>query len=554
MKKYISLFAGLAFAGLVSAQSNVSKPMSFHIEKEVIPPRLTIVGTPRFIDQDQNGVIDANEKCFIRLELKNDGPGDAYGCVARVTATGTMQGVFIKDLSIPAIVKNTSRVIDIPINASAGTKTGEINVTIVVDEPNGYGPDPIRMDIGTHKLRTPYVQIASYRVSSDKGEGKLNRREEFTLQLIVQNTDQGTADNVTINLKLPANVNWTSGDLPHQNIGTLKPNETRTFEYKMMANQLAANQINIEVDLAETTGRYAKDESIPLTFGQYVGNTISMKVDRNDHDVAIDEVSLYSDVDQNIPVTNAKNNNTYVLIIANENYSQVASVPYALNDGNKFEEYCIKTLGINEKHIRYYRDATKNQIVNGGIEWLVDAAEISSNPQLILYYAGHGIPDEASKSSYILPVDGYGTDVKTGIKLDQLYSRLGSIPASRIIVFMDACFSGSKREEGMLASGARSVAVKAKSGITKGNMVVLSAAKEDQTAWPYHEQKHGMFTYFLLKKLQETKGETNLQALSSYIISNVQTTCFDLNDGKKQTPCVNHSTSVGDDWQTWTLK
>ena len=69
MKKYIALFAGLAFAGLVSAQSNVSKPMSFHIEKEVIPPRLTIVGTPKFVDQDQNDVIDANEKCYIRFEI-----------------------------------------------------------------------------------------------------------------------------------------------------------------------------------------------------------------------------------------------------------------------------------------------------------------------------------------------------------------------------------------------------------------------------------------------------------------------------------------------------
>ena len=28
-------------------------------------------------------------------------------------------------------------------------------------------------------------------------------------------------------------------------------------------------------------------------------------------------------------------------------------------------------------------------------------------------YAGHGIPDEQNKSAYLLPIDGYGSDVTT---------------------------------------------------------------------------------------------------------------------------------------------
>jgi uncharacterized caspase-like protein len=553
MKKYIALFAGLAFAGLVSAQSNVSKPMSFHIEKEVIPPRLTIVGTPKFVDQDQNDVIDANEKCYIRFEIRNDGRGDAYNCVAHLSATGTTQGLILRDMPLPIIERNTSRTIEVPINATAGTKTGEIQVSLEIDEPNGYGPDPVSMKIGTHKVKTPFVEVASYKISGNKG-GQLKRREEFILQIIVQNTDQGTAENVQLDLNLPENVNWTDGAEKHLTIGTLRPNEKRTYEYSLMANQKAADGTNIEIALSESKGRYSKNAAIPLHFDKYVGSTISLTVARQDEEVEIQKASLLSDVDVDIPSNTGKhNNNTFALIIANEHYSQVAAVPFAINDGQIFREYCIRTLGINKDHIDYRPNATLNEI-NDGLDWLdmMTHTYVEENPQVIVYYAGHGIPDEADKTSYLLPVDGNGTNVNSGLKLDDLYARLGALPATKVTVFMDACFSGSKREQGMLAS-ARGVALKAKSGIPRGNMVVFSAAQGDETAYPHRDQQHGMFTYFLLKKIQETRGNVDLKTLGDYITKQVSQKSADINK-KKQTPCVTPSATVGEEWQTWTLK
>ena len=117
---------------------------------------------------------------------------------------------------------------------------------------------------------------------------------------------------------------------------------------------------------------------------------------------------------------------------------------------------------------------------------------------------------------------------------------------------MDACFSDSKREQGMLAS-ARGVAIKSKSGMPQGNMVVFSAAQSDETAYPNNEEKHGMFTYFLLKKLQETQGDVSLQELGEYITRNVSQQSILLN-GKSQTPSVTSSPSLGDSWKNWTLR
>ena len=73
----------------------------------------------------------------------------------------------------------------------------------------------------------------------------------------------------------------------------------------------------------------------------------------------------------------------------------------------------------------------------------------------------------------------------------------------------------------MLAS-ARGVALKAKGDVPQGNMVVFSAASGDETAYPYKEKGHGLFTYFLLKKLQESKGDCTLGELGEYIQTNVR--------------------------------
>jgi hypothetical protein len=117
---------------------------------------------------------------------------------------------------------------------------------------------------------------------------------------------------------------------------------------------------------------------------------------------------------------------------------------------------------------------------------------------------------------------------------------------------MDACFSGSKREQGMLAS-ARGVALKAKAGIPQGNMVVFSAATGDETAYPNKEQQHGLFTYYLLKKLQETKGDVALKDLGTYLTKQVSQQSLIIND-KRQTPTVTPSAAVGAEWQNWKLK
>lgn len=551
MNRLICTLISIGLIPILYAQSNISQPMDFYIERDVLPPMLNVVpGSVKFIDIDNNNVVDANEHCSIRFTIINSGRGDGYGCVARVQATGTTQGIHIQDVPLPKLLKGEKHTIEIPIDANTDTQTGEITLDIYVDEPNGFSTEHITSTIGTHKLKTPFVHVASYKVVG-AASGTLERRKPFNLQVIVQNTDQGEAQNVKVGIVIPDNVNRIGGESEYVTIASLKAGESRLLEYELIANQEAAEKMDIQIALSEKQGKYAEDANIPLEFGQHIGSSIAINVQRHDQDVEIKRASLVSVVDENIPETNTKNSNTFAVIIANENYQSVAPVPYALNDGKIFCEYCLKTLGIPEKQIKYIPNATGNQI-KAQINWLQTLAEVFTDPHIIFYYAGHGIPDESSRTAYLLPVDGIGTDVSTGYKLDDLYAVLGKMPAENVTVFMDACFSGSKREEGMLAS-ARGVAIKARSGMPQGNMVVFSAAQSDETAYPNNEEKHGMFTYFLLKKLQDTKGDVTLHELGEYITTNVSQQSILLN-GKPQTPCVTPSASLDASWREWKLK
>lgn len=258
-----------------------------------------------------------------------------------------------------------------------------------------------------------------------------------------------------------------------------------------------------------------------------------------------------SNIDENIPVCKTSNNKCYAVIIANEKYTREQNVPYAMNDGKTFSEYCKKTLGIPTDNIHYAENATLNDI-KYHLAWLKNQTKLNGDDtKVIFYYAGHGIPNESDRTSYILPIDGFSFDTNTGYSLKDLYNELGNLPAKNIIAFIDACFSGAQRNEQANAE-ARRVAIKAKPDTPTGKLVVFSASQGDESALPYDKERHGMFTYYLLKKLQETSGNTSLGELTDYVKAEVSKQAFK-DKNKTQTPSVYNSSEL-EDWRNITLK
>ncbi len=254
------------------------------------------------------------------------------------------------------------------------------------------------------------------------------------------------------------------------------------------------------------------------------------------------------DVDVNIPIGSLSSSDTYCVIIANEKYEDVPEVEYATRDGEVFREYCIKTLGVPEKQINSFINASYTEIKRA-MNWMETIASVTDGQaKMIVYYAGHGLPSDKDKSAYLIPVDGFPKDITTCYKLSDMYNRLGKLKAQNVTVFMDACFSGVKRGSDQMLVAARGVAIRPKEEALAGNLVVFTAASDDETALSYQEKRHGMFTYFLLDKLKQTKGKVTFGDLFTAISSQVKKNSILEND-KLQTPSVNVSASMKEKWQ-----
>ncbi|MDD2564440.1 MAG: caspase family protein [Salinivirgaceae bacterium] len=265
-----------------------------------------------------------------------------------------------------------------------------------------------------------------------------------------------------------------------------------------------------------------------------------------------------SDIDRNIPQNKEVKSRRFALIIGNEDYksqqldlSTETDVKFARNDASAFKEYAQKTMGIPERNIIFLLDATMGQMrqaitkINAIIKSTYGEAEV------FVYYAGHGLPDELNKEPHLIPVDVSGKNVDDGIKLTDLYAKLTEYPAKRVTVFIDACFSGGARNQGLLS--ARAVRVTPKKDNLGGNLVVFTASSGDQSSLPYDDQEHGIFTYYLLKCMKENGPNVNYMTIMNYLKQNVELESVLVNS-KEQTPQVNHSSSIDKEWINWTLE
>lgn len=546
----ILLFCSLAAV----AQSNMSRPKNFYIAKEVKPPVLNIDQATVSLDEPGgNNAIDANEHCVIRFQVQNTGTGDGMDCVVKVSASGNTDGLEFQDVPLYTVPAGKTVLAELPVVAGNNTKNGNVVFTIQIAEAQGFGTEPFQLAVDTRKFVSPLIRVVDYSVTGASANANLERRIPFDLQLLLQNTDYGNAEDVSVSVSLPDGVLLLDESLANRQFASMKAGETKSLVYPLIAMvNYTASTIPVEVKVRERYGVYAEDRTITLNLNQRLASTKIVVDSQEEERKRISIGRLNSAVDKDIPVAEQTNDNTFAVIIANEVYQNTSNVPYAMNDGGVFRDYCEIALGIPSRNIHFVANATLNNI-QGEVNWLENVLQsYEGQAKAIFYYAGHGIPDERSRDSYLLPVDGIGSNVRTGYKLQNLYASLGSKPSKSVTVFLDACFSGANRDGEMLNPNLRGVVINVNTAAPSGNMVVFSAAQGYETAMPFTEEAHGMFTYFLLKKLQETGGDVTFEELSEYVQRNVRQRSSVL--GKTQTPTVIPSSTVGDGWKEWKLK
>lgn len=528
----------------VDIEPKISSPPFLNIPKESIA----------LIDDNGNNALDAMEKANIKFLLRNDGAGTANKVTITATLPSLGKGVLLNDPIVIGIIPSGNSVeVQIPLYGTIELEERQVECIVTISERNGFGINKT-ITFRTNSFRAPEISIIDYKVQAENGIIKQNK--SFELDVLIQNTGQGIANEVTMDLNLPHYVYCLSPN-QHTSLNQMMPGESRSIKYNLIvANAYTDKMISLGISLDESLHKYAKDWESKLEI-EKPGYEISSIPGSGAPVVGIPEISLTSDIEKDIPINTPKQNR-FALVIGNEDYTgyqkgirHEANVPFARRDAQTVKEYFNKTLGIPARNIFFLTDATASQMNQHILLLKKLVIAYGEEAELYFYYAGHGLPDEITREVYIIPVDVAGIDLSFAIKLADVYKILGSSKAQRIIVFLDACFTGGGRGPELLAY-ARSVKIKPKTDEITGNMIVFTASSGTQSALPYMNESHGLFTYFLLKKLKETSGKMTYKEWFDDVQRNVSLESLRINM-KEQDPDVYISANIRLDWERWAI-
>lgn len=507
---------------------------------------------------NKNNILDAGEEAEISFLLKNTGKGDAYFLVAETSAINAPAGINLPNLqSIGTLKSGEQMEVKISLSGNVDMESGKALLQIKVKEGNGFDSDAIRVSFDTQRFNNPLVAVVDHKFTSNGG-GKIQLGQVVTLNVVLQNRGQGDASDVRIQFTNPENI-FPAGE-SNFHVPLLRPNESVNLSYDFFTNRkYALDVISIQVTATERWHKYGVDQKLSVSLEQNLSQTQTVVVQGEaSKAISIETVSLTSDVDVNIPTFNNPDAKRFALVIGNEDYQRYQTglnsdqnVQFARNDAITFKEYLTKTLGVPDKQVFLLTDATRGQM-GREIDRVVELAKLTPNAELIFYYAGHGLPDQQNRQAYLIPVDVTASDLPDAFSLKDLYARLASSKADRIYVFLDACFSGGGRgENGLLA--ARTIKVKPIGDIVEGNIVAFTATSGEEVSLPIKKESHGLFTYYLLRKLKDTGGAVSLSELKKYLETEVPKASL-IENGMKQTPQVLVAPDMGDRWLSWGIK
>lgn len=215
-----------------------------------------------------------------------------------------------------------------------------------------------------------------------------------------------------------------------------------------------------------------------------------------------------------------ENPDNFALVMGISRYPSLPEASFAERDAQAMRRHLV-ALGYPERNIIALvgPDASRAGLAKNLETKLARLANERST--VFFYYSGHGAPDPVTGEAYLVPYDGDPEFLKdTAYPLSQLQRKLGALKAKRVIVAIDACFSGVGGRS-VLPKGTRPLVTKLKGGLSGSEkLVVISASADNQISGTADGSGHGLFTYYFLKGLNGEAargGSVTVQGLYEYL-------------------------------------
>ena len=500
----------------------------------------------KILDPSNDGFLDAGESVSLLIFLKNEGKGKSGLVQINLVQDSGPQLYFDPTKIINGIDAGKEESVKIKIKVPESTKSGKAFFKINFLEERGFEPQYVSFSVETRAQLEPNISLIDYIIL----DGKIERGKSAEITARIQNNGQGQARGVKVIIKPKKvdNIFLHPESKNNFNLGNLAPGAYKDITFKIITNNRAEDVVNIEMMIEEERLEFYKKDFLKIEIDKYKNelNTIAFegkltkRINNN-----IEHLSI--DIEKDIPKGRKNSSDRLAVIFGIENYKKIPKATFANRDAEFINEYFQKSLSIKKERIYFKLDNDVGKAefdkVFSDDGWL-DKRIKKGNTELFIFFAGHASPGIKNKEAFLLPYDGdpnYAS--QTGYGVDIMFSKLNDLDAKSVTVFLDACFSGSTRDGGLLLSNARPVFIDIKPK-NFNNITVFSASRgnEISSAWP--EKKHGLFSYFLMKGFQgnadkNSDNNITIKELALYIEKNVSMTAGMLD--REQHPTINTS-------------
>ncbi len=227
-----------------------------------------------------------------------------------------------------------------------------------------------------------------------------------------------------------------------------------------------------------------------------------------------------------------------VIGIGSYENSAIPRLKYSVPDADAFHRTLVGPMGLKKENVILLTDRTDRKPTLKNVKWALGtflSRAAQKNDTVYVFFAGHGAPEADPRgiendglSKYLIPQDADPDDLySTALAMDELQTIFSRIESDRVVVFLDACYSGAG------GTGGRTFAAKKTRAGTvddrfmerltrsKGRAIV-TASRTNEVSFELPELGHGIFTYYLIEGLKGAAdlngdGIVTLQELYEYL-------------------------------------
>jgi len=229
---------------------------------------------------------------------------------------------------------------------------------------------------------------------------------------------------------------------------------------------------------------------------------------------------------------------------------EIRDLSCAARDATALEAMFADTLG-GQTVLLTDQDATLSTI-EGELEALVNC---DVDDTVVVAFSGHG----SETHELIVHDTGYEDIDATSLPLKRLQELFSQIPARRVILFLDCCFSGGLGAKVLKVPAIpRSIAsteVRLQNLAGDGRLIFTASAASEE-AWEFSSHGHGLLTYYLLEALRGPAeivkaGRLSVYQMLEYVSGRVKAAAHQI--GKSQNPAMRGQIDGGLSWPVFVL-